>query len=89
MVVSTDNALHGLHNTGVNPFFVLILKDSAVLVFFVVVGLISNSLDTVVYHVTVRQMNLPNKTIFEALGHLDDICETARALLVEETHKFI
>lgn len=89
MVVSTDNALHGLHNTGVNPFFVPILKGFAVLVFFVVVGLISNSLDTVIYHVTVRQVNLPNKTVFEALGHLDDICVTARALLVDKSHKFI
>ena len=86
MIVSTDNTLHSLHNTGVNLFFVLILKGSAVLIFFVVVGLIGNSLDTVVYHVTVRQMNFANKTVFEALGHLDDICETARALLVDKTH---
>ena len=86
MIMATNYPLKRVHHTVMNLLFGLIRKGSAMLVLFVVLGFISRSLDTVVYHVTVRQMNLSNETVFDALGHLEYVCVTARAILIHETH---
>lgn len=89
MIMAADQSLNYVHNTVVDLKFRLILKDSAVLISFIVLGLICNSLDTVIYHVTVWHMNLSNQTVFNAFCHLDYVCETARTFLLDEIHEAI
>lgn len=57
------------------------------LVIFIVLRFVSYGLNSVVYHVTMRHMKLADESVFQALGHLQNIGEATRSLLLHKAHQ--